>query len=100
MTSVSKTGSTINSTTLTATLAPNVPAGVTLQPIDGGPNYYQSNGFTYAYNAGWDNPNFFPIGLWLAPILTQSDASRWVDLDLNTMFGMTSNTLLSLLRSN
>jgi hypothetical protein len=35
--------------------------GVTEQPIDGGPNYYCSNGFTYACRAGWDNPSFFPI---------------------------------------
>src|SRR5262245_49587738 len=33
-----------------------LPHGVTLKPIDGGPNYYGDNGFTYAHNAGWDDP--------------------------------------------
>jgi hypothetical protein len=78
----------------------SLPAGVTLQPIDGGPNYYADHGFTYAHNAGWDNPNFFPIGVWYAMILTQADASRWLDLGLNTAFRTTGNTQMSLLRSN
>ena len=68
---------------------PTLPAGVTLQQIDGGPNYYGNNGFTYAAAAGWDSPNFFPIGPWLAPLLDQSDANRWLDLGLNTAFGFT-----------
>ena len=63
-----------------------LPSGVTLQQIDGGPNYYANNGFTYAVNAGWDSPSFFPIGPWLAPILTQSDANRWLDLNWNTAY--------------
>ena len=61
-----------------------LPPGVTLEQIDGGPNYYSSNGFTYAANAGWDSPNFFPIGAWAAPISTTSDAARWADLGWNT----------------
>ena len=48
----------------TSVVDPTLPAGVTLQQIDGGPTYYASNGLTYAANAGWDNPNFFPIGPW------------------------------------
>ena len=57
-----------------------LPPGVTLQPIDGGPNYYTNNGFTSAANAGWDNPSFFPIGPWFDMLVTQSDATRWHDL--------------------
>ena len=80
---------------------PVLPAGVTLKPIDGGPNYYADHGFTYAaqcrmgyrllhtdWSCGWHG------------ITSQSDANRWLDLSLNTMFGMTSNTPLSLLRAN
>jgi hypothetical protein len=79
---------------------PPPPPGVTLQPIDGGPNYYCANGFTYACNAGWDHPSFFPVGLWLPPMLSQADADRWKDLGLNTAFLLTGNSSLSLLRSN
>src|SRR5690242_15152614 len=43
---------------------PPLPQGVTLRAIDGGQNYYANNGFTYAVNMGWDDPNFFPIGPW------------------------------------
>ena len=57
---------------------PVLPAGVTLQPIDGGSNYYADHGLTYAANAGWDNPSFIPIGMWLPSLTTQSDANRWL----------------------
>jgi hypothetical protein len=77
-----------------------LPSGVTLQDIDGGPNYYGSHGFTYAHNAGWDDSSFFPIGLWTPPMLDQSDASRWKDLGLNTGFTLTGNSNIMLLRSN
>jgi hypothetical protein len=79
---------------------PALPAGVTLQQIDGGPTYYASNGLTYAVNAGWDNPNFIPIGAWYGMLTQQSDATRWHDLDWNTAFRVTSNTNLSLLKAN
>ena len=78
----------------------SIPPGVTLQDIDGGANYYASHGFSYAAAAGWDNPSFFPIGPWLAPMLDQRAADRWKDLGLNTAFGITGNSPLSLLRSN
>jgi hypothetical protein len=78
----------------------SMPPGVTLQDIDGGANYYASHGFSYAAAAGWDDPGFFPIGPWLAPMLNQSMANRWKDLGLNTAFGITGNSPLSLLRSN
>jgi hypothetical protein len=77
-----------------------LPTGVTLQQIDGGQTYFADNGFTYAVNAGWDNPSFYPIGPWLAPIITQADADRWADLSWNTAFALTGNSDLSLLRSN
>jgi hypothetical protein len=48
-------------------IAGDLPAGVTLKQIDGGPNYYGDHGFTYAHNAGWDSPIFFPIGPFTRP---------------------------------
>lgn len=80
--------------------APPLPRGVTLQQPDGGFNYYQNNGHTNAYNAGWDSPYFFPIGVWYGSVLTQSDANRWLDLGLNTSWRTQSNTLISLLAAN
>src|SRR5262245_28561058 len=64
------------------------PQGVTLQAIDGGATYYASNGFTYAANAGWDDPNYFPIGAWLAPIDSDADGDRLNDLGINTIAGI------------
>ena len=78
--------------------AQSLPPGVTLQQIDGGPNYYCNNGFTYACNAGWDNPSFFSIGPWLAPIRSQADIDRWKDLGLNTAFGATGDSNVALMR--
>ena len=77
-----------------------LPAGVTLRNIDGGPNYYANHGFTHAVNAGWDDPDFFPIGLWLAGMQTQADADRWKDLNLTAFFTVTANSNLSVLRNN
>ena len=77
-----------------------LPAGVTLQPIAGGSTYYANSGLTYAVNAGWDNPNFFPIGPWFDMLHTSSDASRWGDLDWNTAFVLTDDSNLSLATSN
>ena len=79
---------------------PLLPAGVTLRPIDGGSNYYGDHGLAYAHNAGWDNPGFFPVGPFLAPMQTQADANRWLDLGLNTAFNITGNSSISLLASN
>ncbi len=84
----------------TRVVDPTLPAGVTLQPIDGGTNYYAAHGFTYAANAGWDSPSFIPIGPWEDSLVTQSDATRWLDLGWNTAFTITSNTSASLARSN
>ena len=84
----------------TSVVDPTLPAGVTLQQIDGGPNYYASNGLTAAANAGWDNPSFIPIGPWEDMLVTQSDANRWLDLGWNTAFNITGNSSTSLARSN
>ena len=65
-----------------------LPPGVTLQPIDGGPTYFADHGFTYAVNMGWDDPDFFSIGIWSGSMNSDSDASRWADLGLNTLVGI------------
>ena len=77
-----------------------MPLGVTLEQINGGPNYYGDQGLTYAHNAGWDSPSFFPIGPFLASLVTRSDAARWLDVGWNTAFTLTSDSHLSVARSN
>ena len=79
---------------------PTLPPGVTLQPIDGGANYYANNGFTNAVNMGWDNPNFIPIGPWLAAMHTQTDANRWADLGWNTAYAFTGDSTMSVFTTN
>jgi hypothetical protein len=38
---------------------PSLPAGVTLQPVDGGPSYFEK----FANATTWDNPAFYPIAV-------------------------------------
>ena len=86
-----------------------LPPGVTLQPIDGGANYYTTNGFTYAAapnftwtttaatitGLGWDDPRWFPIGPWQGYLLTSADSTRWAQLGWNTAWVPTGNSLQS-----
>jgi hypothetical protein len=85
----------------------NLPAGVTIQPIDGGScnttagpcydNYYCSNGFTNACSAGWDNPSFVPI-LDDYAFYSQNSAPAFKALGLNTSGRVTGGTSMSTLR--
>jgi hypothetical protein len=79
---------------------PLLPDGVTLKAVDGGPTYYTDHGFTSAAAAGWDSPNFFPIGPWFDMLITQSDANRWHDLGWNTAFVTTANSSMAVARTN
>ena len=78
----------------------SLPAGVTLKAIDGGATYYTSNGFTIAAAAGWDNPSFYPVGIWETNVLLQADADRWLALGMNTSWQPTGSTSMALLASN
>jgi hypothetical protein len=89
-----------NTVTVDPTTQLGLPAGVTLQQIDGGPTYYASNGLTYAANAGWDNPSFFPISPWYSQLVTQTDANVFRAVGWNTVFGLTSSSNLSLADTN
>jgi hypothetical protein len=86
-----------------------LPAGVVLQQIDGGPTYYATNGFTKAtaypvsvayqagtvtYTNGWDDPQFFAIGISTPPFDTGgADVSRWMNLGLNTSLSVYAPSL-------
>ena len=77
---------------VSAATYPTVPPGVTLTQPDGGPTYYADHGYTNAVMRGWDSPSFFPIGPWIAPIITSADAQRWAALGWNTAFVPTTNS--------
>lgn len=85
--------------TSTVVAGGSLPPGVTLDPIDGGPNYYCSGGFSYACSDGWDNSSFYPIGVWYASITDSGDATFYKSLGLNTAFRTTSNSSLSSMNS-
>ena len=82
-----------NVITVDPTTTLGLPPGVTLQPINGGPDYYANNGLTYAVDAGWDNPDFIPIGPWQEALNSQSEANIWKALGWNTAFNIDTNNV-------
>lgn len=77
--------------------ASNLPEGVSLVEIDGGPTFYGDNGLTLAANAGWDDPDFIPIAMFLEKFRNSTDAARWNELGCNTAWavqGDVSNTAM------
>lgn len=73
--------------------------GVTYQAIDGGPSYYCSSGFTYACNAGWDSPSFFPI-LDDYAFYAGNSVTTFRDLNLTTDLRATSDVNMATLNAN
>ena len=77
---------------------------------DGILSYYARNSLTRATTppaefiaAGaksWDDPSWFPIGVWLAAVQNQADADRWKDVGLNFANANHSYTVEALMRSN
>ena len=93
----------IGSYLIVASHADSLPAGVTLRQIDGGPNYYCSNGFTYACSSSfngmsWDDPKFFPI-IDDYSFYPSNSTATFKDLGLNTTDRVTSDTDMSVLRN-
>ena len=83
-----------------ALAAQRLPPGVSLQPVDGGPNYYANNGFICAAAAGWDSPNFFPIGPFLGYVTDQTDINTFKTLGWNTSWNVTANSSAARARAN
>ncbi len=82
-----------------------MPQGVTLRQIDGGANYYTSNGYTYAasfptsLSGGWDNPGFIPIGSFLGN-LSSDNVSYWLELGWTSGFTIDGASSYTVARSN
>jgi hypothetical protein len=64
-------------------------------PWEGGPSYYGQ----YASTAAWNNPNFFPVGVWFESVLTDDDVAKDKAAGLNTYVELTSNSDASLIRN-
>ena len=75
-----------------------LPSGVSLEQIDGGANYYCSNGFTDACSAGWDSPSFFPVVDDYA-FYQGNSTSTFKALGLTSSVRVTGGTDMSYLRS-
>lgn len=81
-------------------VGPEIPDGVTLVQIDGGPTYFADHGFIYAAERGWDDPNFFPIGTWYSKIHDQAAIDLLLDLNCNTCFRVEGSADLPLAEAN
>ncbi|XXY45995.1 DUF4082 domain-containing protein [Sorangium sp. So ce269] len=81
--------------------SPPAPGGsLNLPPVpwEGGPAYYGAHPYTDA--AGWDDPAFFPIGVWFEGVYGQSDIDLDRDAGINTYVELTSSSDLALIRQN
>lgn len=86
-TSTTSTTSTIPPSTTSSTSSTLPPTTVAntdppLVPWEGGPNYWKN--FPKADAAGWDDPTFFPFGVWFE---TMYNAERLKPLGINTFVG-------------
>jgi hypothetical protein len=88
------------SASATTTLPPA--QGVSLDlprvPWDGGPEYYTK--FSAADSAGWDDQNFFPIGVWYESVTTQADVDKDKAAGLNTYVMLTESSNMDLVERN
>lgn len=62
---------------------------------EGGPAYFGQ----YQSTAAWNNPSFFPIGVWYESVVSSDDVSRDRAAGLNTYVQLTEGSNASLIRS-
>lgn len=65
-------------------------------PWEGGPAYYKK--WASTDRAGWDDPRFFPIGIWFAEVHTAEEAAKDADAGINTYVELTANTDMRVVR--
>ena len=71
------------------------PAGVTLRPVDGGPDYYSR--FTGGLPT---DPAFFPLGVWLESVVDRSNVTLDAEAGLNTYVELTADSDVQLARDS
>jgi hypothetical protein len=77
------------------TTTPSAAPAVTLQEVDGGPQWYGR--FS---NPLPTDPAFFPIGVWFESVLSQADIDKDKGAGLNTYVVLTGNSNLPLISAN
>ena len=80
----------------TATAAPSARSArpPSLEPVDGGPDWYAKFSHPLPSHRG-----FFPIAVWFESVLSAKDAARDKAAGLNTYVELTANSNLAVLRS-
>ena len=63
-------------------------------PWEGGPSYYSK--FSAVNSAEWDDPDFFPIGVWYESINSQADVDKDKSAGLNTYVMVTNGSDMDL----
>lgn len=79
--------------TSTSTPAPH--DGVTVRPVDGGPDYYAK--FT---NGLPTDPSYFPLAVWFESVLDKGNIALDTDAALNTYVELTANSDLQLVKAS
>ncbi len=74
---------------------PSGAPGLPRIPWEGGPEYYGR----WAATRPWNDPGFFPIGVWLESVLEPGDVARDKAAGLNTYVGLTANSNAALVRA-
>jgi hypothetical protein len=84
-----------SSPTATPTPSPSPSPALTLDPVDGGQNYYSK--FSNPLPSSQD---FFPIGVWFESVTQQADIDKDKAAGLNTYIALTTNSSPSIIRNN
>lgn len=64
-------------------------------PWEGGPEYYSK--FAKSHAAGWDRPDFFPIGVWYEGVYSPDDIAKDKGAGLNTYVMLTNGSDMNLI---
>ncbi|GAA3448878.1 DUF4082 domain-containing protein [Dactylosporangium matsuzakiense] len=81
--------------TTTAAPSPSPTGNLARIPWEGGPSYYAR----FPSAAAWNNPNFFPIGVWFESVLSTDDIAKDKAAGINTYVELTSNSDATLIRN-
>ncbi|MCM4084868.1 hypothetical protein [Paractinoplanes hotanensis] len=68
---------------------------MTRVPWEGGPSYYAQ--FAKVKAAGWDDPGFFPIGVWYEGVHSAEDVAKDKGAGLNTYVMVTADSKVNLI---
>jgi hypothetical protein len=84
----------------TTAVPPNGSVNLSLPrvPWEGGPQYYSA--FAKPDSAKWDDPDFFPIGVWYEGVYAQAEIDKDKGVGINTYVELTEQSDMNLIRRN